>query len=623
MIRRDDITALLIPLLSIVILIPAISFADNIDALGMNDDEFMQHPKLKDAATLLTEIYKDARSVKVIVVLKNNHRTLHRQRWKMTNGWNWIQKDVREQMDKILSFDSMKNIMKNIKTQKRFLYITAFAAEVSADGLIDLLRIPEVESIEPNRILDAHVAQGISLVNAMAVRGVYKGQGVAVAVCDTGIDYTHLKLGGGGFPNDKVIGGFDFGGNIGHPSSQDADPMDQNGHGTACAGIIAGVLDSLGDYIGGVAPDAKLYALKISYGATGSAFESDMMDAWEWCITHRNDDEDYPIKVISTSFGSEKYTTACDGESPAMALVAENVMAAGIAIFVSSGNNGYCNSLAWPSCISSVISVGAVFDAGLGTLGFCVSSDSCAPNQGTYATCNPNPIAWAYNTQSDQVTPYSNVASFLDILAPSHSTKTTTIGGGYIEAFGGTSAACPYAAGVAACVQSAAKAVTGAYLSPAEIKDKLVNSGDLITYAAADIIKPRVNLGNIDIDGDGMPSGWEMSFFGNLLQNGEGDMDMDGLNNLGEFTNQTDPNDSDSDDDTYNDGLEVAAGTDPLDAASHPISVTSLSQPFLVISFFGLLFIGLKRMLPSTFRYHGELQKYYPFKTKHEHRSGR
>jgi len=61
--------------------------------------------------------------------------------------------------------------------------------------------------------------------------------------------------------------------------------------------------------------------------------------------------------------------------------------------------------------------------------------------------------------------------------------------------FGGTSAACPYAAGAGACLQSANKALTGAFLTPAQVKSKLVDTGDLITDGKVSITKPRVNLG--------------------------------------------------------------------------------------------------------------------------------
>jgi len=58
------------------------------------------------------------------------------------------------------------------------------------------------------------------------------GKGVTVAVIDTGIDYTQKVLGGGFGPKFKVVAGHDF-------YDDDNDPMDESGHGTSVAGVIA------------------------------------------------------------------------------------------------------------------------------------------------------------------------------------------------------------------------------------------------------------------------------------------------------------------------------------------------------------------------------------------------
>jgi len=378
-----------------------------------------------------------------------------------------------------------------VRITNRFIYVFGFSAEVSLKGLEDLVDNVDILSIEKDRILHAHLAQGIPLMNAVTPRSSYTGSGLSVAICDTGIDYTHVGLGGGGFPNSKVIGGYDCG-------DDDDDPMDESGHGTACAGVAAGDLGTVGDYIGGVAYNAKLYALKISHGSGGSAYTSNMVEAWEWCITHQYDNSSNPIMIISTSFGGGQYFSTCDGTSALMTTAAANAVAAGMPLFVSSGNDGYCDAMGWPACISHVISVGAVYDADFtaSSIGWCVSSDSCAPKYATggctsgwYSPEVPN---------SDNVTVYSNTASFLTLLAPANWATTTELGGGYWDTangFGGTSAACPYAAGAAACLQNAAKVLTGSYLTPGQVKSTLVDTGDSITDGKVSIAKPRVNLG--------------------------------------------------------------------------------------------------------------------------------
>ena len=94
------------------------------------------------------------------------------------------------------------------------------------------------------------------------------------------------------------------------------------------------------------------------------------------------------------------------------------------------------------------------------------------------------------------VTSYSNAASFLTLLASSNQAYTLGLSGTYNTSFGGTSAACPYAAGAAADLQSAAKTLTGSYLTPAQVRSILTSTGNLITDGKVAITKPRINLGN-------------------------------------------------------------------------------------------------------------------------------
>src|SRR5690606_35013809 len=120
--------------------------------------------------------------------------------------------------------------------------------EVTPTGLAELLAHPEVEEVVPEFFVEKHLAQGIPLMGASTVRSTYDGTGVSIAIIDDGLDYNHPRLGGGSFPNAKVIGGRDI-------ARNDANPLyTPNSHGTACAGIAAGDLGTSGDYIGGVAP---------------------------------------------------------------------------------------------------------------------------------------------------------------------------------------------------------------------------------------------------------------------------------------------------------------------------------------------------------------------------------
>ncbi|WP_319523798.1 S8 family serine peptidase [uncultured Desulfosarcina sp.] len=501
----------------------------------------------------------------------------------------------------------------DVRVKREFDYIPAVAATVSTSGLKALLDREDVEHVEPDLILHAHTAQGIPLMQATEVRSVYGGSGIAIAICDTGIDYTHFCLGASDdamdFPNDKVIGGTDFG-------DDDAYPMDTNGHGTSCAGIAAGDANASGNYIGGVAPDAKLYAVKITTGSTGSASTSDMIAAWQWCVTHQDDDPANPIMIISTSFGGDGFSGSCDNASMAMTMAAAAAVRAGITLFASSGNDGYCGQIAWPACISNVVSVAAVYDTDFtANVTWCVSSESCADNLSTNSSCTTGYAAKDITPVADQVAPFSNVSESLDLFAPSYKTATTAVGGGFVTSFAGTSAACPYAAGIAAVIQSAVKEAGSDFLTPTQVKARLSDYGASITYDAAGITKPRPDLYATDIDDDGMPAGWEINYFASISRDGSGDYDADGLTDLAEYqaetypddsdsdddgmsdgdeaANGTDPLDEDSDDDGYSDGEEAEAGTDPLASDSYPIAIAvGASGPFSLFAT-ALLLLGL------------------------------
>jgi len=152
--------------------------------------------------------------------------------------------------------NDMLNKFPNIKIKKEFkrvfngMFIDATPTEIE-----DIRKLSYVKNVYPNTKVEAVLFDSVPLINADDVwqfiddlnRSV-TGQGVTIAIIDTGIDYTHPDLGGCFGPECKVVGGWDF-------VHNDPDPMDDHGHGTHCASIAAG-----NGVIKGVAPDAKLYA---------------------------------------------------------------------------------------------------------------------------------------------------------------------------------------------------------------------------------------------------------------------------------------------------------------------------------------------------------------------------
>jgi subtilisin family serine protease len=164
-----------------------------------------------------------------------------------------------------------------------------------------------------------------------AHRDGYLGEGITVAVIDTGIDYTHPSLGGGyGTPDSKVVGGFDFVGDDYTGSNTpipDPDPMDScNGHGTHVAGIIGA--EPGNEYkIRGVAYRAKLYAYRV-FGCKGFTTEDLLVDAMLLAYTQGAD-------VINLSIGGADGWT----DSTASA-VASRIAKMGKVLSIAAGNNG-------------------------------------------------------------------------------------------------------------------------------------------------------------------------------------------------------------------------------------------------------------------------------------------
>jgi subtilisin family serine protease len=325
--------------------------------------------KLINCVDIMNGFTAGRERVKVIVNLVEPAAQKAKTNWTSRQSLKSLQNKIRDIQNPVLaSFEP-----REFKLRYRFENQAGFSGEVTLAGLEKLKNNPRVVSVEPVFMLEPHLRQGIPLMNADTYRFTYDGNGIAIAICDTGIDYTHPMLGNGGFPNSKVIGGYDYG-----DGDSDPAPHSLQAHGTCCAGIAAGDLNDTGDYIGGVAHNAKLYALKITPGSEGYAYDDAMVAAWNWCVSHKDDDPNNPIMVISTSFGGGRHYSACDSYLPSMTTAADNAVAAGITVLASSGNDGYCDSIAWPSCISSVISVGAVYDDACGTYYPCVSSGSCA-----------------------------------------------------------------------------------------------------------------------------------------------------------------------------------------------------------------------------------------------------
>jgi subtilisin family serine protease len=291
----------------------------------------------------------------------------------------------------------------------------------------------------------------------------------------------------------------------------------------------------------GVAPDAGIAAIRV-FGQNGGGLFSDIDAALDWVLVQH---DALDIRVVNMSLGNGiEYASAgafpCTGSTTTSAV--SLLSAAGVAVFAASGNEGHDGGVSFPACIPDAISVGGVYDASVGPVSWCGNA-SCSA-----ILCTDN------HTASDAFVCHSNSGAILDVLAPDWRTTTPADGGGTHD-FGGTSAACPYAAGEAALLFEADPSLT-----PAALRTLMKDHGPLVTntdnglaFRRTDVAAALATLvGPVDTDGDGLTDDDEVNVHG------------------------TDPNDADSDDDFADDKAEIVAGSDPNDPESVPWAVPAL-----------------------------------------------
>ena len=163
----------------------------------------------------------------------------------------------------------------------------------------------------------------------------YYGEGIKIAVIDTGVDHLHPDLFGFG-PGGKIVGGYNF-------VEDDKMPVDTNGHGTEVTGIIAA-----DGQLKGIAPNASIFAYKVS--EDGESVSSDLIvKAVQQAI---NDDVD----IINISLGVNRTNSKIDQ-------IVNKAVENGIVVVTAAGNDGpEFGTIGSPGKNSKVITVGATYN---------------------------------------------------------------------------------------------------------------------------------------------------------------------------------------------------------------------------------------------------------------------
>lgn len=261
---------------------------------------------------------------------------------------------------------------------------------------------------------------------------------VVVAVLDTGVDFTHVDLRENmwfrpeNVPayTDNELGSFnDLNGFNG--TDKILDPMDDNGHGTHCAGIIGAEGDN-GEGISGVNWHVKIMPLKF-LGRGGFGSVDDAIEAINYAIDRKK--HGVNIRIISASWGSTTKSKALE----------DTIRAAGDAgiLFVAAAGNDGSNNDSRPHYPSN-------YDL-------------------------PNVISVAALNRNDNLASFSNFGTkTVHVAAPGKDILSTWLNDAYREA-SGTSMATPYVSGIAALVVAAEPKIT-----MEKLRERLLRSVDKI-----------------------------------------------------------------------------------------------------------------------------------------------
>jgi subtilisin family serine protease len=328
-----------------------------------------------------------------------------------------------------------------------YSYLPISFVKLQGQGGLDWLRSnPEILAVYENGPMYADLTQSLPFIGQPEVAAAsFTGQGTTVAVIDTGVKYTKDEFGpctAPGIPDGcRVVASVDI--------AADDGLLDDNGHGTNVSAIVAGV-----------APGAKLTVLDIFDGSSSS--DALVLGGLNWVLANY---AIYGIRAVNMSLGNGiRYTSPCDkwSSNPYLLPIAD-LREVGIVVVASAGNNAYLDGITLPACTAGVLSVGAVYDANVGTRNWSVCTDA--------------------TTGADQVACFSNSASFLSTLAP----------GGLITAGGytmsGTSQAAPHITGAATVLAAAEPLFTAD-----DIGGRLTSTGVAVIDHRNGLQFPRLDL---------------------------------------------------------------------------------------------------------------------------------
>lgn len=259
----------------------------------------------------------------------------------------------------------------------------ALVVEVATSQAPVIAKLPGVVQVMPVGEYQLHLGSTVPYVGAAAVQSLgIDGTGVRVAVLDSGIDFTHYNLGGTGVPADfttcyaqnavapsgacatyfgpgapKVLGGYDFVGETWPNTALQPDPnpiarAGTGGHGTHVADIIAG--RSADGLHKGVAPGAKVYAVKVCSAVASSCSGTAILQGFDFALDPNGDDDmSDAVDVVNLSLGA-----SYGQRENASVQAADAASKFGVVVVASAGNSANRPFISGsPSTATAAISV--------------------------------------------------------------------------------------------------------------------------------------------------------------------------------------------------------------------------------------------------------------------------
>jgi serine protease AprX len=281
------------------------------------------------------------------------------------------------------------------------------------------------------------------------------GAGVGIAVIDSGVtswhdDLTNTTMTMFPYGNQRVAAFVDF-------VNGQAQPYDDNGHGTHVAGIIAGNgYDSQGANAG-VAPEASLIVLKALDG-NGQGSISQIIAALDWVVANK---DAYNIRIVNLSVGAGVYESYW---TDPLTLAAKRAVDAGVVVVSAAGNMGHDGAgvtqyggISSPANAPWVLTIGASSTMG--------TTDRGDDTMAGYSSRGPTYLDWS--AKPDLVAPGTGTVSLADPTSLMYGTRSAFLVPGSIAtadlpylSLSGTSMAAPVVSGVVAQMLQANPSLT-------------------------------------------------------------------------------------------------------------------------------------------------------------------